>query len=92
MSLAAGGTLPRYISITLEQGQADLFPLSPHWKIFPALQAVAGPLTERHLRFVMVLDLAPGQWIDTVHQRRPPRVIVLDMDSSESPTLWRTGS
>jgi Transposase DDE domain group 1 len=28
----------------------------------------------------------PGQWIDTVHQRRQPRVIVLDMDSSESPT------
>ena len=28
----------------------------------------------------------PGQWIDAVHQRRPPRTIVLDMDSSESPT------
>jgi len=28
----------------------------------------------------------PGLWIDTVHKRRPPRVIVLDMDSSESPT------
>src|SRR5882762_3479077 len=28
----------------------------------------------------------PGQWIDTVHQRRRPRTIVLDMDSSESPT------
>jgi hypothetical protein len=28
----------------------------------------------------------PGQWIDKVHQRRPPRIIVLDMDSSESPT------
>jgi len=28
----------------------------------------------------------PGQWIDKVHQRRPPRVILLDMDSSESPT------
>jgi hypothetical protein len=28
----------------------------------------------------------PGQWIDKVQQRRPPRVIVLDMDSSESPT------
>ena len=32
-----------------------------------------------------VADL-PGQWIDAVHQRRRPRVIVLDMDSSESPT------
>jgi len=28
----------------------------------------------------------PGQWIDKVHQRRPPKMIVLDMDSSESPT------
>jgi len=28
----------------------------------------------------------PGQWIDTVHQRRQPKIIVLDMDSSESPT------
>jgi hypothetical protein len=28
----------------------------------------------------------PGQWIDKVHQRRPPKRIVLDMDSSESPT------
>jgi hypothetical protein len=28
----------------------------------------------------------PGEWIDAVHQRRSPKVIVLDMDSSESPT------
>jgi hypothetical protein len=28
----------------------------------------------------------PGQWIDKVHQRRPPKIIVLDMDSGESPT------
>ena len=27
-----------------------------------------------------------GQWIDSVHARRPPKIIVLDMDSSESPT------
>jgi len=27
-----------------------------------------------------------GQWIDRVHDRRPPRGIVLDMDSSVSPT------
>ncbi len=27
-----------------------------------------------------------GQWIDRVHGRRPPRGIVLDMDSSVSPT------
>ena len=28
----------------------------------------------------------PGQWIDKVHERRTPKTIVLDMDSSESPT------
>jgi hypothetical protein len=28
----------------------------------------------------------PGQWIDLVHGRRSPRGIVLDMDSSVSPT------
>ncbi len=32
-----------------------------------------------------LVDL-PGQWIEAVHQRRRPRVIVLDLDSSESPT------
>jgi len=35
--------------------------------------------------FAALADL-PGQWIDKVQQRRPPRIIVLDMDSSESPT------
>ena len=34
---------------------------------------------------VALTDL-PGLWIDAVHKRRPPRVIVLDMDSSASPT------
>jgi hypothetical protein len=28
----------------------------------------------------------PGRWVDAVHRRRPPRIIVLDLDSSESPT------
>src|SRR5262249_37528160 len=32
-----------------------------------------------------ITDLS-GQWIDLVHARRPPRSIVLDMDSSVSPT------
>ena len=32
------------------------------------------------------LAALPGQWIDAVHQWRQPRIIVLDMDSSESPT------
>jgi Transposase DDE domain group 1 len=32
------------------------------------------------------LAALPGLWIDAVHERRPPRVIVLDMASAESPT------
>jgi hypothetical protein len=28
----------------------------------------------------------PGRWIDKVHQRRPPRIVVLDMASRESPS------
>ena len=31
-----------------------------------------------------LIDL-PGRWIDAVHDKRPPKVITLDMDSSESP-------
>jgi hypothetical protein len=33
-------------------------------------------------------DLA-GFWIDRMHARKPPKMIVLDMDSSESPTHGR---
>src|SRR5262249_1491825 len=35
--------------------------------------------------FAALADLS-GRWIDLVHGRRPPRGIVLDMDSSVSPT------
>src|ERR671913_286694 len=28
----------------------------------------------------------PGRWIDRVHSRDQPRIVTLDMDSSESPT------
>jgi hypothetical protein len=41
-------------------------------------------LTQRE-NLAALADL-PGLWIDAVRKRRPPRVIVLDMDSSESPT------
>src|SRR4051812_27386392 len=34
---------------------------------------------------IALADL-PGQWIDKVRRRRAPKTIVLDMDSSESPT------
>src|SRR5215211_5018732 len=39
--------------------------------------------TEANLAALAALS---GAWIDRVHQRRPPDGIILDMDSSESPT------
>ena len=39
--------------------------------------------TEENL--AALADLS-GQWIDSVHDRRPPKMIILDMDSSVSPT------
>jgi hypothetical protein len=39
----------------------------------------------RPTNLVALADL-PGQWIDKVQRRQAPRIIVLDMDSSESPT------
>ncbi len=35
--------------------------------------------------FGALVDL-PGAWIDRVHACRPPKLIILDMDSPESPT------
>ncbi len=35
--------------------------------------------------FAALVNL-PGAWIDRVHTWRPPKLIILDMDSSESPT------
>src|SRR3954453_18856137 len=34
----------------------------------------------------------PGQWIDKVRRRRGPKTIILDMDSSESPTPACSGA
>ena len=39
----------------------------------------------RAQKLAALTDLS-GQWLDKVQQRRPPKLIVLDMDSSESPT------
>ena len=36
-----------------------------------------------------VLMNQPGQWVDNVHQRKPIKEIILDMDSSDSPTFGR---
>ena len=48
-----------------------------------------GPLRDKWLsrpeNLAALADL-PGQWIDKVRRRRAPKTIVLDMDSSESPT------
>jgi hypothetical protein len=35
---------------------------------------------------VKALTDLSGPWIDRVHERQSPRTIILDMDSSESPT------
>ena len=35
--------------------------------------------------FVALTELS-GAWVDKVHDRRPPKMIILDMDSSVSPT------
>src|SRR5271168_3527538 len=59
---------------------------------FPWLRGVAEP--DRPLRDevagggknLSALADRSGQWIDRVHTRRPPRGILLDMDSSVSPT------
>jgi hypothetical protein len=40
--------------------------------------------TEANLAALAALS---GTWIDRVHQRRPPDGVILDMDSSESPTF-----
>ena len=51
-----------------------------------------GPLRDRWLaseaNLAALTDLS-GAWIDRVQQRRPPDGIILDMDSSESPTYGR---
>ena len=48
--------------------------------------------TEENLAALTKLS---GTWIDKVHDRRPPKMIILDMDSSVSPTgyagIWVTG-
>jgi hypothetical protein len=59
-----------------------------HW--FCRLGQPDGPFSRRSgsagpENLAALADL-PGHWIDKVQQRRPPRIIVLDMDSSESPT------
>src|SRR5262249_44330868 len=45
-----------------------------------------GALRDAMARGAQELRCSCRQWIDLVHGRRPPRGIVLDMDSSVSPT------
>ena len=42
-------------------------------------------LLAKQANLTALADLS-GRWIDTVHSRRPAKTIVLDMDSSVSPT------
>ena len=53
--------------------------------VLGANQADLQPALAQFSQEVALADLS-GQWIDRVHARRPPRGIVLDMDSSVSPT------
>jgi Transposase DDE domain group 1 len=48
---------------------------------------IATPSSQRTCTvYVKALTDLSGAWIDRVHERKPPRTIILDMDSSESPT------
>ena len=49
------------------------------------LQAI-GALHRAAFKGLYALADLSGAWIDRVHERRPPDGIILDMDSSESPT------
>ena len=39
---------------------------------------------------IEVLAGMSGAWIDKVHDRRPPKMIILDMDIKRQPDPWRT--
>ena len=49
------------------------------------IAAVGGNILAAETNLSALADLS-GRWINLVHSRRPPRGIVLDMDSSVSPT------
>ena len=51
-----------------------------------ASEPLAAELSVGQMPALNALADLPGQWSDAVQQRRQPRVVVLDMDSSESPT------
>ena len=62
-------------------------PLSATLEQLPQFAATAPfPLPNRGTREPFWSADLSGQWVDLVHGRRPPRGIVLDMDSSVSPT------
>ena len=42
--------------------------------------------TLTHSKNLALLTNLPGVWVDRVHQRKTPKTIILDMDSSVSPT------
>ena len=57
----------------------------------PARWAASRPSGWRARRTSRRSRTCPARWIDRVHRRRPPDGIILDMDSSESPTHGAAG-
>ncbi len=52
------------------------------WYDFPEFGSYLGNVGDN----LVALRELSGAWIVQVHERKPPKTIVLDMDSSESPT------
>ena len=65
------------ISVRTYSAPSAVRPMAPHVGLAGVYRDPSGAQRAR---------ASPRPWIDTVHQRRPPKIIILDMDSSESPT------
>src|SRR5215467_4003091 len=77
--LTGCAAIPQCAGWSVTERSPDLPPRPARWAALRRIGS-AGPEN-----LTILADL-PGQWIDKVHERRPPKRIVLDMDSSESPT------
>ncbi len=63
--------------------KGDTIPLAvDQWYDFPEFGSYLGNVGDN----LVALRELSGAWIAQVYERKPPKTIVLDMDSSESPT------